>query len=136
MVNTRGHVSSLMSYALCVALVIEFFSMSAWAQGLNGRIKGTTADASGGTVPGAEVVLTNVETNLQRTVTTDAAGAYVISSLPPGQYQVQVSLTGFQTVKESLVLALGEDMTLNFALKVGSVTESVEVTAEALAVQT
>jgi len=62
-----------------------------------GSIQGTITDSGGSVVPGATVVATNVATRVESTRQTNEAGLYVISPLPPGEYKVSVSATGFQT---------------------------------------
>src|SRR5215813_801686 len=72
--------------------------------GGNGTIKGSVIDPNGQTVPGAKVVAKNVATGFETARETTDAGLYVISPLPPGEYTVSVSVTGFQTMVQRNVV--------------------------------
>ena len=103
------------------------------AQVSTGTITGAVIDASGAAVPEAMVVITNVATNDARNLTSDSAGIYSAPNLQPGEYSVQVSLASFQTqTKTGLVLSIGQTITLNFTLSLGTAKESVEVVSTAL----
>ena len=94
-----------------------------------GSIQGVVTDASGGVVPGATVVATNVGTQVKATRDTTGAGYYVILPVPAGQYDVTVAASGFQTVvQEKVMVDALATVTVNFALKVGAAAESVTVT--------
>src|SRR5260370_19309859 len=95
-----------------------------------GTIQGTVTDANGAIVPGANVEITNLETNLSRTLTTDDGGRFVALALPPGKYSVTVSKQGFATaVAESLDLTVGQALNLPVTTKVAHVLERVTITA-------
>ena len=112
-------------------------SASARAQELYARIQGTVTDASGGGVPGAEVKATNTQTGVAITVTTEADGKFQFLQLPVGHYDVDVSKTGFRTFRASnILLALNQVYDLNAALQVGQLTESVQVEANPVQVET
>ena len=107
----------------------------AWAQ--TAQIVGTISDASGARVPEASVSASEVNTGNTRTVLTNSAGFYTIPLLPPGTYNVKVSKPGFQDVTHSgVVLAVGDNATLDVALSVGAVSQTVAVTAVAPLVDT
>src|ERR1700760_2363466 len=65
------------------------------AQTINGTIAGTIVDATGAAIPGATVVVTNIQTGLGRTVKTNGAGGYRIESVQPGIYKVVVTAPSF-----------------------------------------
>jgi len=97
-----------------------------------GVIQGTVEDASGAIVPAAQVTVKNVDTNFSRTLTTGADGRFVFLQLAPGRYTVTVAKEGFATlVQEGVVLTVGQAITLNPALKVSNVAETVTVTGTA-----
>jgi hypothetical protein len=98
--------------------------------GGTGSIDGTVSDPSGAGVPGATVTATNVATNVKTVQQTTAAGLYTISALPPGEYTVTITATGFQPVTQQHVIvdALAV-VTVNLPLKVGTVGETITVTA-------
>lgn len=101
-------------------------------------LTGTVTDPSGAVVPGAVVTLHNNATGVNvRTVTTNRAGLYAASLLPPSTYTVTVSKSGFKDyVARSVNLHVGETRSLNVTLQTGSVHQSVTVRATATPVQT
>ena len=118
--------------ALWWAAVVGFSNRDLQAQGTGAAIQGTVSDGTGAVIPGATITATNMETNLQRTVTSSSAGLYVAPNLPPGKYRLQVSTAGFQTsVRENIDLVVGQELVLNTALQLGEVTQQVTVTGEA-----
>ncbi|MBI4464907.1 MAG: TonB-dependent receptor, partial [Acidobacteria bacterium] len=120
-----------------IALAMVFCASIALAQVTTGTISGVVRDATGAVVPGASVVVRNVETGVSRTVSTDAQGQYRAPNISLGRYEVQASLTGFQTaVRSGISLSVGQEAAVNFTLEVGQVTERVEVTGEAPLVET
>ncbi len=94
-----------------------------------GRILGSVTDPSGAAVAGATVTVTNVATNVSRTLTTDSDGAYVAAALPPGTYSVRASATGFKTAEhQGALVEVGRDMRVDAALELGATTQTVTVT--------
>ena len=109
-----------------------------WGQAIStSQINGTVRDSTGLAVPGSEVKATQTETGLVRTVTSGADGGYTITNLPVGPYQVEVSKEGFSKyVQSGIVLQVGSNPTVDIALKVGAVTEQVQVEANGALVET
>src|SRR5512145_1966970 len=68
------------------------------AQLVGGAIQGVVKDAQGATLPGASIVIRNVATGVVHEQTTDRSGHYQVLALPPAEYEVQVSMTGFRSV--------------------------------------
>jgi hypothetical protein len=100
-------------------------------------ITGAVKDASGAVIPGANVKAKAVNTNQLREVNTDPDGNYVLTNLPIGAYQLTVSAPGFRTeVNEGIVLQVAQIARLDVTLQAGSVSESVNVTAEVPVVNT
>jgi len=121
-----------------VARIALFFGFSVfiWAQS-TAQIAGIVTDASGGAVPGAEVKATQTDTGVARNVTTGADGYYVLSNLAIGPYRLEVSKSGFATyIQTGIVLAVADSPNIPVALKVGAVTEQVQVDANAALVET
>src|SRR5271155_401836 len=77
-------------------LCLLFLSYSAFAQSDVASISGFVRDSSGAVVPGAKVLIKNEGVDIERTLTTNNDGYYVVSSLPPGLYTVAVQHSGFQ----------------------------------------
>ena len=103
---------------------------------VTGSILGTARDSSSAVLPGADIVATNLETNLSQRTRSDAFGQYRILALPAGRYKVEASLSGFQKF-----LVTGVDLTVNeqhrvdIVLQVGNVEQQVEVNAAAVQVE-
>jgi hypothetical protein len=101
------------------------------------QIQGTVKDASGAAVPGAAVKATQIDTGAVRNVTSGADGGYILSNLPIGPYRMEVTKQGFSTyVQTGIVLQVDTSPTVDVALKVGAVTEQVQVEANATLVET
>jgi hypothetical protein len=131
--NTFTHViASWMkrsSLGLLVTLAVATAG-SAQTQITTGVVQGMVADQSGAVVTGANVEVRNLDTNLVKTLSTDDDGRFVFLQLPPGRYTLKVSKQGFATlVQENLEVTVGRAITLNLALKVSPVAETVVVTA-------
>jgi hypothetical protein len=90
---------------ILVSFCSLFLTSAAWAQLPSAEISGSITDATGGVVSGATVTITNIATNIQRTLTTNSSGAYDAPALPPGSYSLKVSMPGFKTdVRNSIEL--------------------------------
>lgn len=114
-------------------LVIFLLATSAApAQQTQATISGTVRDESSGVVPGATVTITHVETGISRTVISDEAGRYAAPQLSLGEYRVQAELQGFQAVVHTGIrLTMGREAVIDLTLKVGEITNKIEVTGEA-----
>src|SRR5438270_2489709 len=118
-------------FRVALALTFAFALPRLNAQmGGTGSIQGTITDPSGAAVPTATVTATNVATNAKTVQQTTETGFYSIAALPAGQYTVNVTATGFQSVTQEKVLvdALAT-ITVNLSLQVGSVGETVTVSS-------
>lgn len=105
------------------------------AQAIGATISGTVTDQSGGVVTNAEVSIKNTATADTRTVSTNANGIYSAPNLQPGSYSVTFTAPGFATaVQSGITLTVGGAQTLNLTMQVGQSTQTVEVTAEAPAI--
>jgi hypothetical protein len=120
------------------ALIVVLFVLPAFAQyHVNGTITGTLTDASGAVVSDVKVTATNTATNASQSTTTNAAGVYFFSDMPPANYTVTATKQGFRTCEGSgLVLEPSASRTFSCTLQVGQATETVAVTAGALQVET
>ena len=102
------------------------------AQVSTGAIIGTVRDASGAWVPGVSITVTSVETGTVRKAAVDSDGEYQVPSLVPGIYRIEASLKGFTTqIRTGVSVTVGATAKVDFVLAVGSMTETVEVSAEA-----
>jgi len=101
------------------------------------QIQGTVLDSTGSAVPGADVKATQTGTGAVRNATSAADGTYVLSNLPIGPYRLEVSKQGFTTyVQTGITLLVNTTPTVDVALKVGNVSEQVQVEANAALVET
>jgi hypothetical protein len=100
------------------------------AQNITGQIEGRVTDASGGVLPGVTVTVLNENTGFAVSRVTDASGVYTFTNLPVGTYTVTAELQGFRkTQRTGFALTADGRVSADFALGVGELTESVEVTA-------
>jgi hypothetical protein len=126
--------SRLVGSVLSVLLLIGVPTL---AQQGTSEIGGRAVDDTGGVLPGVAIVLTNEDTGVIREVTSGADGSYFASQLTPGRYRVTAKLAGFRSFeRRGLVLAVGKTLTIELTLGVGSLEETVRVTAESPLVDT
>jgi Carboxypeptidase regulatory-like domain len=111
--------------ALC--LLLPLLSQAQTSAALSGSI----TDPSGAPVSGAEVIVTNVETGVARTVTTGDSGRYHVFALPIGEYEIRAGKARFaEEVRSGIRLAVDEDATANLTLRLGQTTQRVNVNSD------
>jgi hypothetical protein len=123
---------------LSAAMTAAFFfcASSAWAQATT-SLRGAVTDPSNAAIPNATVRLTNIDTNLQRTTTTDQQGSYVFAQVVPGHYTLDVSASGFSNFEQKgFELLVNLPATINVTMKVGQATTTVEVSGAAPLINT
>jgi hypothetical protein len=126
-----------MKSRLMVVGLLLGVSVCAWGQASTAQINGTVRDSSSAPVPGAEIRVIQTDTGLNRSVTSQSDGGYVFSNLPVGPYRLEVTREGFSKyVQAGLVLEVSGNPVVDVALQVGTVTESVQVEAQANLVET
>ncbi len=124
-------IGSLASFAGGLLAGIFLFVPSAKAQ-VSAAISGRVIDPAGATVSGAEVTAKNVETGGTRSATTDDAGQFWVPSLAVGEYELHIGKQGFQEeVRGGIHLAVGQQAVVEFALRVGTISDQVKVIADA-----
>ena len=128
----------ILRLGLGISLLVFAANSTLLAQvGTEGAILGVVKDSSGAVIAGAEVTVTNVDTNLKKMVVTDSGGNFEVLALPRGFYSVAASLTGFKTwLLERVELTLGERKRLSPVLDVGAITEKITIEAQAEIIQT
>ncbi|MGH9632762.1 MAG: carboxypeptidase regulatory-like domain-containing protein, partial [Bryobacteraceae bacterium] len=123
--------SAVYGRAVSFCTTLLFASLAVFGQ-TTSTINGTVTDRSGAVVSDARVIVTNMETQVAREATTTAEGFYSLPLLPPGRYQLNIQKEGFRpVVQENITLEVNQVARLDFSLELGSVTESVVVTAAA-----
>jgi hypothetical protein len=117
--------------------LLSVFCAVSFAQTTSGDLVGNVYDASGGTIPNATVVVTNVGTSSSTTQTTTSTGSYRFSNLLVGTYNIAVTASGFAKAEiRNVSIDLSKTSTANVTLQVGKSSDSVEVTSAAAAIDT
>jgi Carboxypeptidase regulatory-like domain/TonB dependent receptor len=120
-----------------LALTAGYWASSASAQATNAQMSGRVVDPTGAVIPNATIDVQNTGTGLARTVTSSESGEYVIPSLPVGAYRLKAVAAGFKTYTQSgIVLEGGQQARLDVTMQIGSTSETVQVDAQALQVDT
>jgi carboxypeptidase family protein len=110
---------------------------SAWAQVGTTSVRGVVTDKSGAAIAGAKITLSSAAQALQREMQTNQAGEYEFLALPPGTYNLIVEMTNFRKFEQkNIQLLVSSPATVNAALDIGSSTETVEVSAQAVTLNT
>jgi hypothetical protein len=137
-VKSRKIDRAFLRLRLVAFLLAACFSRVLVAQSAGtGALAGTITDPSGAVVPGVNVSATNTETNQSRTTTTGTDGSYKFTLLPPGNYRVRFTATGFKSEEvPSVTVVVTETPVLNRTLEVGTQAEQVVVEATATVLQT
>ena len=121
-------------YWAMLGAVLLMASSLAFAQ--EATIVGTVTDPSGSVLPNVTITITSTDTGRVSTFTTNDSGQYVVPDLAIGHYTIKAEASGFSTaVKDGVVLNVGDRDRLDFAMKVGEVSEKVTVEANPIAVQ-
>lgn len=120
---------------LTILFVLGGFSVLA-QQAATATIEGLVRDPNAAVVPNATVTVSNVNTGLERTITTDSEGLYRLPLLPPGQYEITATAPGFaQNKYGNITLNVGQKLNLDLGLRV-NITETVQITDVAPIVET
>lgn len=116
---------------LLFLLLFSFFAsgLTASGQSYRGSIRGAITDNSQARLSGATVRLINSATNDIRTTTSSDAGEFIVSSLPPGSYRLEVERAAYKKYAQSLILQVNQELRINVVLDVGSIAEEVVVQA-------
>ncbi|MFZ0305575.1 MAG: TonB-dependent receptor [Terracidiphilus sp.] len=124
-----GHRNGVAMRLVLSCALLLLFALPLAAQ--NADLAGTVRDSSGAVVPGATLSLKNVATGVVLTRTTDGQGIYAFPSIQPGLYDVGVTAQGFQSqIKNGIDLHVADNVAVNFSLKVGSISTTVNVRVE------
>jgi hypothetical protein len=126
----RVAVVAALFLTLCIAVALTL--PRALAQAIFGSVNGVVTDATGAAVPNASITITDTDKGTTRVVTTSDSGAYLVHDLIPDHYQFKIEAPGFASV-QSEVISVSADSSaqVNFELKPGTASQTVEVTAEA-----
>ncbi|MGH9447124.1 MAG: carboxypeptidase-like regulatory domain-containing protein, partial [Terriglobia bacterium] len=132
------NIAGLITAGACaLGLFLGLSPEYARAQYLTGSIAGIVTDQSGGVIPGAKVLVTNIHNGLTRQVTTGPGGHYRAVDLPEGTYTISVSASGFRPLeKTNVVVLIGQTNEQDLRITVGSVRQTVTVQGSAAVLQT
>jgi len=131
---SRGN-SNAFTGRLCVLFLL--FCGVGLAQMNFATLTGTVTDPLGASIPQVAITIRHLETDVSRTVHTSETGDYTITNLAPGPYELKAEIEGFRTfVQTGLTLETGQTLRNDIQLQIGSVTESVSVSAEIAALNT
>jgi hypothetical protein len=132
--NRFAPVCAALAAVLCIALAIP---ATAHAQAATGTLLGNVKDESGSAVPGATVTATEVRTSISRTAVSNNAGNYIFTNLTSGVYRVDGELAGFKKFsRDGVEVDVNTTVRIDISLSVGTLSESVTVSAESPALQT
>jgi Carboxypeptidase regulatory-like domain len=121
----------LLALAGMLVLALSIFAQE------SGQISGVLHDQSGAVVPGARVTATETGTGLSRTATSGTDGSYLLPNLRPTTYILSAETTGFRAYRQTDVqLLANQSLTINIAMDVGALTETVNVSGYVLQVDT
>ena len=123
-------------FALTALLFASIFMHAQVVSTNGGSIQGTITDASGAAVPAAQIRIVGTDTGFARTIKSDGSGYYSVGPLTPGQYRVTVAAAGFQTLQVTTVIRVGTATSGSFKLTIGQSSETIEVNAGAVQVNT
>jgi hypothetical protein len=119
------------------AVLGALLSVSALAQASLATVTGVISDTVDAVVPGAQVAIRNTETNATRTMSSSGDGVFVITNLPPGPYELSVTMGGFRGYSQTgILLQVGQTLRADVKLEVGQVTEKVSVEASMVTINT
>ena len=125
------------NYLLVFCLFLAVYPTPAFSQGLT-SVGGTISDPSGAVIPGAQLVLENLDTATRRETTSDASGTYAFPQVQPGRYKISAKASGFsEVIVNEVRLLVNTPATVNVSFeKVGTTTEVISVTADAIQINT
>jgi len=135
--NRAGSAGAGFVSTFVVGLLLLLFGTVLWAQQTTADILGTVMDMSGGVLPGVKISVHNLGTGADYAATSDNAGNYAVPLLPVGRYSMKAVASGFKTwTVPEVTLAIGDRLRQDVRLEVGTLEQSMEVTASSPALQT
>src|SRR5580692_7620488 len=122
---------------LSISVMLLLACVSVYSQGSAGRILGTVTDQSGGSIAGATVIVTDVNRNTPRTLTTDQSGEYNAPNLLPGNYKVRAEAKGFKAFERSgIFLEVGGEIRVDLVMQPGEISQTITVNEDVPLIET
>src|SRR5436309_2805569 len=116
----------------CIGVIVFMSVGSVLGQGAVAELNGIASDQSGSVLPGVTVTLTEETTGIVRTIVSNETGRFVLPAITPGRYTIRAELAGFQTqTRSGITIAVGQAVTINFTLPVGTQQAEITVSGEA-----
>jgi outer membrane receptor protein involved in Fe transport len=135
--DKRMHFSIRSTILALSFLILAFASRSAMSQENTANLNGAVKDSSGAVIPNASIKLTNLNTSVAQVKKSNTDGLYSFVNVIPGHYRLEVQAQGFRTdVQPGFILEVNQTATANFAMQVGSTSETISVTDQAIALET
>jgi hypothetical protein len=141
--SARQSAHRLVRWKTCLVPIFVVAALLSAVAGLRAQIAGTASiqgtitDPTNAVVANATITLTNEATQIKHTSVSDSSGVYLFPNVPIGKYDLTVSAAGFKTYQQrGIVLEVGSSIAVNPSLSIGTASQSVEVQAEGLALQT
>jgi Carboxypeptidase regulatory-like domain len=129
-----------LAHIVVVSVVLLLFFVSSpqslYSQAVSGTVTGQVTDSSGAAIADASVTLTDKATNTRRATASNEVGRYIFPNVPPGSYDLTVNKSGFRNTKTSITVSVGVTSTVDLKLEIGSMSETIEVTATNTELQT
>jgi outer membrane receptor protein involved in Fe transport len=126
-----------MKRVLFVIVPLILASAPSFAQVSGGKITGAVQDGSGGVMPGVAILIRNLATNVTREAVTNERGQYEVTSLAPGQYQIEAELPGFKRHSRGpITIQVNQETRVDVTLELGALEETITVVGDGLIVQT
>ena len=123
----------LRNVLLALVALIAVGNLCAQSANLTGRVTDTT----GAVIPGTKIVVINIATGAERTASANEIGYYTVPLLPPGEYRIAVEQAGFKSINRTgVILQVDQRAEISFVLEIGAVTEQIDVTADAVQLNT
>lgn len=118
---------------LALVALVAVGNLCAQSANLTGRVTDTT----GAVIPGTKIVVINIATGAERTASANEIGYYTVPLLPPGEYRIVVEQAGFKSINRTgVILQVDQRAEISFVLEIGAVTEQIDVTADAVQLNT
>ncbi|MGH9859170.1 MAG: carboxypeptidase-like regulatory domain-containing protein, partial [Candidatus Acidiferrales bacterium] len=121
-----------MKRTIVLLALFSLLALPCIAQELSGRIEGSVTDPQGAVIPGASVVATHVDTNIEYRATTNEVGRFTIPNARLGRYRVAVESQGFKrAIVTGVTVEIGSAANVNIKMELGDIAQEVTVTADA-----